>query len=346
MLTSKSIKKHLIYHPNPVVSFMKKPRIIITDPIHPEAIRRLSQEGLEVTELPEDEKGFLSKHIEDYQAILCRTSTVLDKPTLAKAKNLACIALASTGWDRIDIEEATRRGIAVLGLPSHNKDIDAERDGNFVSVAEHTILLILAILGDFYHANQSLKDGRWEKKLLIGQELAGKTVGLVGVGRIASLVARRLTNFRVNLIGYDKFVTSKQAREIGVELVSLDVLCKTSDIISIHMPKTTETIGMLGVREFSLMKNGVFIVNTARAAIMDESILIESLKNGKVLRAALDVFHNEPHGINWELIRMSNVISTPHIGGSTHEAWRRISLLASENAISFFRGDVRNRINI
>lgn len=326
---------------------MKKPlRIIVTDPIHPDAIIRLSEAGFDVMELPEEEKARVAEYIEPHHAIVCRTSTVLDAPTLARAENLSCIALASTGWDRIDVEEATRRNISILGLPSHNKEIDPERDGNFVSTSEHTILLILAALGDFYHANQSMKEGRWEKKFLVGHELAGKTVGFLGFGRIASLVARRLANFRVNLIAYDKFVSQEKADEYGVKLVSLDEFCKQSDIITIHMPKTPETIGLLGAHEFSLMKDGVFIVNTARAAIMDEPVLIDALKSGKVARAALDVFHDEPNDLNWDLIRMPNVIATPHIGGSTHEAWRRISLSAVENVISFFKGEVRNKINI
>lgn len=325
---------------------MKKLKILITDPIHPDAILRLSHEGFEVVELSEEEKGQLPERIEPYHAIICRTSTVLDAPTFARAKNLSCIALASTGWDRIDIGEATRHNISVLGLPSHNKEIEPERDGNFVSTSEHAILLMLAALGDFYHANQSLKEGRWEKKFLVGHELADKTIGILGFGRIGSLVARRLKAFRPRLIAYDKFVSQEEADRYDVELVTLDELCKQSDIISIHMPKTPETTGMLGAREFGLMKDGVFIVNTARAAIMDESALIAALKSGRVRRAALDVFHDEPNGLNWDLIKMPNVIATPHIGGSTHEAWRRISLSATENVISFFNGEVHNKINI
>lgn len=324
----------------------KNYKIIVTDSIHPDAILRLSQEGFEVTELPEEKKGQLLELIEPYHAIICRTSTILDAATLARATNLSCIALASTGFDRIDIDEATKRNISVLGLPSHNKEIEPERDGNFVSTAEHAILLMLAALGDFYHANQSMKEGRWEKKFLVGHELANKTVGLLGFGRIAGLVAHRLVGFRVRLMAYDKFVSQEKAHEYGVKLVPLDELCRQSDIISIHMPKTSDTAGMIGAREFALMKDGVFIVNTARAAIMDENALIAALKSGKVCRAALDVFHDEPRGLNWNLVRMPNVIATPHIGCSTHEAWRRISLSAADNVISFFNGNVRNKINI
>lgn len=324
----------------------KNLKIIVTDPIHPDAVIRLKQAGFEVTELPEEEKSRVAEYIEPYHAVVCRTSTVFDAPTLARAKNLSCIAIASTGWDRIDVSEATRRDMSILGLPSHNKEIEPERDGNFVSTSEHTILLMLAALGDFYHANQSMKEGRWEKKFLVGHELANKTVGLLGFGRIASLVARRLAGFRVRVIAYDKFVSQEKADEYGVELVPLDELCRQSDIISIHMPKTPETIGILGAHEFTLMKEGVFIINTARAAIMDELAFIEALKNGKIKRAALDVFQDEPDGLNWDLIRMPNVIATPHIGGSTHEAWRRISLSAADNVIAFFNGKVQNKINI
>ncbi|MFA7302332.1 MAG: hydroxyacid dehydrogenase [Candidatus Paceibacterota bacterium] len=323
----------------------EKKRVLISDPIHPDAVRRLVEADFDVTELLDNERSTLPGRIGPYHAVICRTSTTLDASTLALAKNLFCIAIASTGYDRIDIEEASRRNIAVLGLPSHNKGIDPERDGNFVSTAEHAVLLILAALGDFYHAHQSMKEGRWDKKYLVGHELAHKTVGFVGFGRIATLVARRLKPFHAKMIAYDGFVSREQAAQEGVELVTLDKLCTQSDVITIHIPKTSETAGMLGEREFSLMKDGVFIINTARAAVMDEKAFIAALKNGKIKRAALDVFHDEPYGLNWDLVRMPNVIATPHIGGSTHEAWRRISLSAVDNIIAFFKGTVQNKIN-
>lgn len=232
-----------------------------------------------------------------------------------------------------------------MGLPSFNPNINPECDGNFVSTAEHTILLILAALGDFYHAYKSMKEERWEKKFLVGHELANKTVGLLGFGRIAGLVAHRLKPFKVRIIAYDKYVSKEKAKESGVELLSLNEFCRQSDIISIHIPKSKETESILGAHEFSLMKDGVFIINTARAAIMDELALIKALKSGKVRRAALDVFHDEPDGLNWNLVKMENVIATPHVGGSTHEAWRRISLSTADNIISFFRGNPQNVLN-
>ena len=325
---------------------MGNQKLLITDPIHPDALQHLVEAGLEVDELSEKERDDLPERVGKYDALICRTSTIIDAALLARAPRLQCVAIASTGYDRIDIVEAKKRGIAVLGLPSFNPDIDPEHDGNFVSTAEHTMLLILAALGNFYDATKSMKEGRWEKKFLVGRELAGKTVGLLGFGRIASLVARRLAPFRTTTIAYDTYVSKERAAEFGVELVPLEELCRRSDVITIHLPKTKETEGMLGAREFSLMKDGVFLINAARAAIMDESALIASLKSGKVARAALDVFHDEPSGLNWDLVRMPHVIATPHIGGSTHEAWRRISLSAADNVIAFFQGDVRNRINV
>lgn len=320
--------------------------VLITDPIHPDAVSRLKEAGFAVKELPEGGKGSLASVITPYGAVICRTSTVLDAAVFGSAKNLRCVAIASTGFDRIDLAEATRHGVAVCGLPSFNPDIDPERDGNFVSTAEHAILLILAALGDLYEAAHGLKDGRWEKKHLVGSELAHKTVGLLGVGRIATLVARRLAPFKVRLIGYDTYVPKEKAAAVGVELVPLDEFCRQADIISVHLPKTEETSGMMGEAQFALMKDGVFIVNTARAAILDEQALVRALESGKVKRAALDVFHDEPDGRNRELIALPNVIATPHIGGSTHEAWRRISLNAAENVIACSRGEERNRINV
>lgn len=325
-------------------------RILITDPIHPDAVTRLTEAGFDVTELPETERSQLLDTVAPYEAIICRTSTPITAEVFDRAPKLAVVAIASTGYDRIDIEEAKRRKVAVLGLPSFDPSIDPEHDGNFVSTAEHAILLILAALGDFYHAYQSMKDGRWEKKHLVGNELAGKTVGFFGFGRIATLVARRLKPFRVRLIAYDPYASSEKAVTEGVELVSFETFCREVDIISIHAPKTSETEGKLDQAAFDQMKDGVFIINTARSAIVDQSALVQALESGKVRRAAFDVFHDEPDGVHTglsrEIIQMQNVIATPHIGGSTHEAWRRISMRSAENIIAYFNGDVRNRINV
>jgi len=323
---------------------MKK--ILITDPIHPDAILQLQKSGFEVTELTEENKQNLSNIIAPYNAIICRTSTTIGCTELDAAKNLEVIALASTGFDRIDAKEASVRNIPILGLPSWSPDIDPERDGNFVSTAEHSIMLILATLGDFSHAYQSMKEGRWEKKFLIGNELANKTVGFIGFGRIAGLVAKRLKAFRVTMIAYDPYIISpEKAHSLGVEMVSMEELYRRSDIIDIHAPRTPETTGMIDDSAFSQMKDGVFIINTARAAIINEDSLLRALESGKVHRIALDVFHDEPNGINTNLIKHPSVIATPHIGGSTHEAWRRISLSTANNIISFFNGTVRNRLN-
>ena len=327
---------------------MKK-RVLITDPIHPDAIERLVEAGFDVTELSEAERSQLPALAEPYDAIVCRTSTTCDVALFEQAPKLSVIAIASTGYDRIDIQEAKKRGIPILGLPSFNPDIDPERDGNFVSTAEHAVLLILAALGDFYHAYESMKEGRWDKKHLVGNELAGKTVGLFGFGRIATLVARRLAPFRVRVIAYDPYASIEKAAAEGVTLVSFEEFCRDVDIISIHAPKTDETEGKIGRNAFALMKDDIFIVNTARSAINEETALIEALKSGKVKRAAFDVFHDEPDGVHEgasrELIQMPNVIATPHIGGSTHEAWRRISLSAADNIIAFFHGEIRNQLN-
>lgn len=324
-------------------------KVLITDPVHPDAITRLRQEGYSVTELEDGEQDRLKDLIAPYHALVCRTSTTCDSDVFRNAPNLKAVAIASTGYDRIDTEEAKRHGVAVLGLPSFNQDIDPEKDGNFVSTAEHAMLLILSVLGDFYHAYESMKGGRWEKKFLVGNELANKTVGLFGFGRIATLVARRLKAFRVRVIAHDPYVAPEKAAREGVELVSFEDFCAQADLISIHAPRTPETEGKLDARAFSMMKDGVFIVNTARAIIINEADLIDALHSGKVKRVAMDVFHDEPNGVHQgmtrKLIEMPCVIATPHIGGSTHEAWRRISMTAAENVIAHLKGEVvKNRI--
>ncbi|MBP6860227.1 MAG: hydroxyacid dehydrogenase [Candidatus Pacebacteria bacterium] len=324
-------------------------KVLVTDPVHPDSITRLKEEGYSVTELEDGARDRLKDFIAPYHAMVCRTSTTCDSDVFANAPNLKAVAIASTGYDRIDTEEAKRRGVAILGLPAMNHEIDPEKDGNFVSTAEHTMLLILSVLGDFYQAYESMKEGRWDKKFLVGNELANKTVGLFGFGRIATLVARRLKAFRVNVIAHDPYATPEKAKEEGVELVSFEEFCKRSDLISIHAPRTPETEGKLNAEAFAQMKDGVFIVNTARAIIINEPDLIEALKAGKVKRVAMDVFHDEPNGVHQgmsrKLIEMPCVIATPHIGGSTHEAWRRISMTAAENVIAHLKGEVvKNRI--
>lgn len=324
----------------------KKIKIIIANPIHRDAISLLRSSGFSVTRHETKSKKDLLQSIRNHQAIICRTATKLDKEFFAAAENLKCVGLASTGYDHIDLEEASKRGVYVFGLPSENPKINVYKSGNFISTAEHTILLILASARNFYQAVSSTKEGRWEKNNLMGREIYGKTLGIVGFGRIGKLVAQRASGLGMKIIAHDPHLSQEHANVHGARLVSLATLCKKADIITIHAPQTPETIGLIDQKCFSLMKPGVVIINAARASIINEDALLANIKNGKVRSAAIDVFKNEPLDAPSELIGMPNVIATPHIGGSTEEALRRISMDTAKNIISYLKyGRKTNAIN-
>lgn len=325
---------------------MRKNSVLITDPIHPEAIKLLKNSGFGVKYICEKSTHQLLATVERYDAIICRTSTKIDREMLDAAKNLKCIGVAATGWDHIDAEEATRRGVVLLGLPPGNKSVNPERQGSFLPTAEHTILCMLAAAGNFYPAVASLKQGKWERYNFVGTELYGKTLGIVGLGRVGGLVAKRAAAFGMNIIGYDPYASDDVAKNSNVKLVTLKRLCQKSDFITVHTHKTSETINLLDKKHFAYMKQGVIVINTARAAVINEQALVSALRSKKVRCAVLDVFENEPHGINMELVKLPNVLATPHIAGVTDEAWRRVSLQTAKDVIGYLKyGRTKNAIN-
>lgn len=321
-------------------------KVLIIDPIHQDAVEILKNAGFLVDEASTKSRAFLNKSVYKYDVVICRTSTEIDGNFLAKATSLKCIGLCSTGYDRIDIKEANRKGVAVIGLPSHNKKVDIYNDGNFISTAEHTLLLILASLRNFYIACQSIKKGKWIKSKLMGNELYGKTVGIIGFGRIGKLVALRLQVFGVRVLAYDPHVEESTIRKYKAEPVSLSRLCKQSDIITIHVHKNKDTIDLIAKNEIDMMKEGVILINTSRASVINEDLVLEALKKGKIKRFGVDVFHDEPNGRNRLLIQKDEVIATPHVGGSTHEALRRISISLVKNVMQYLdTGKTPNQIN-
>jgi D-3-phosphoglycerate dehydrogenase len=321
-------------------------KTLVVDPIHEEAVRYLSEHGFNVKiELfPDPEK--LVGLLQDYDILICRTNTKLPNSFFAAVPHLTCVALASTGYDQIDLAAATKHNTAIIGLPSDNKNIDIRTHGNFISTAEHTILMILAVLGNYFHAADSMKNQLWEKPNFMGTEANKKTLGIIGLGRIGKLVAARAQAFGMKVIAYDPYVSREEMSSHNTDKVSFDKLCAESDVISIHTPKTPETTNMIDANAFAKMKDGVFLVNAARSEVVDTPALINALNSGKVARAALDVFKNEPYEIEWELVMHDNVIPTPHIAGSTHEALRRISLSTVQSLVNFIHnGDDSNVIN-
>ncbi len=312
-------------------------KVIVTDPIAKEAVELMEKEGLKVdvkTDLDEEE---LMRIIDKYDAIIVRSRTKITREIIDRAKNLKVIGRAGVGVDNIDVDYATEKGILVVNAPG----------GNTVSAAEHTIGLLLSLIRKIPQADRSVKEGKWERKKFMGVELRGKTIGIIGLGRVGYEVAKRVRAFEMNVLAYDPYISEERAKSVGAKLVSLEELLRNSDFISIHVPKTKETVNMISYDEFRIMKDGVYIINTARGGIVNENALYEALKSGKVAGAALDVFEKEPPDSDNPLLKLDNVIATPHIGASTREAQMMVGIAIAKEIINFFKGlPVRNAVNL
>ncbi|MDK1032505.1 MAG: phosphoglycerate dehydrogenase, partial [Planctomycetia bacterium] len=277
----------------------------------------------------------LKEIIGGFDGIIVRSATKLTRDVIARAKSLKVIARAGVGVDNVDVEAATKRGILVLNTP----------DGNTVSAAELAIGMMLALARNIPLLDKSVKDGKWLRGETVGTELFGKVLGLVGLGRIGSEVARRAHAFGMKVIAHDPYVSPEQAAHLEVETVSLTRLLKASDFISIHSPLNPETRGMIGKRQFALMKKGVRIVNGARGGIIDEGSLLAAIKSGTVAGCALDVFEQEPP-VDRTLICLPQVVCSPHIGASTEEAQETVARQAVEQMLDALDGKhVRNAVN-
>jgi len=257
-----------------------------------------------------------------------------DAEVLGSARKLKIVSRHGIGVDAVDLEAATANGIIVTNTPGVNT----------ISVAEYTMALILALLRMIPEAGASLKSGRWEGLRFVGRELAGLKLGIVGLGSIGAEVAKRARGFRMEVLYVDKRRSLELEGELGLTYRSIEDLLKEADIISIHLPLTPETKGLIGREEIALMKKGVYIVNTARGGILNVDALEEALREGKVAGAALDVFDPEPPDFNHPIFKMENVILTPHIAAYTLEAIRRVDLMAAENIMKAIRGEVPEHV--
>jgi D-3-phosphoglycerate dehydrogenase len=275
-------------------------------------------------------------HLADADALLIRSAVTVTREILEKAPKLRVIGRAGVGVDNVDQETATARGVVVMNTPG----------GNAISVAEHTLALMLALARSVSNASASTKGGKWEKKKFLGTELNGKTLGIIGLGNIGMQVARRARPFGMTIIAYDPFVSPLLAHDLGVEMADLERLYAASDYISLHLAVTAETKNLLNREAFARMKDGVRIVNCARGELLDEGALEEALNSGKVAGAALDVFAKEPPAGS-PLLAHDNVIATPHIGGSTEEAQETIGIRIAQQVRDYLRdGVVLNAVNM
>jgi len=297
-------------------------RILVSDKLANEGVEILKAEkGFEVdvkTGLKPEE---LKKIIKDYDAIIIRSATKLKADIIEAADNLKFIGRAGVGLDNVDLKAATKKGIVAINTPA----------GNTTSTAEQTMALILALSRNTPQACASLKSGKWERSKFGGVELRGKTLGVIGLGRIGSTVAFICKAFGMQVIAYDPFLSMEIAIQKGVEMVEkLEALLKVADYITVHIPKSKETTDLISDKEFNLMKKTVRVINCARGGIVNEAALIRALQEGRIAGAAVDVYDQEPPDFNSPLLQMENCIATPHLGASTDEAQINVAVEIAE----------------
>ncbi len=312
-------------------------KVLISDNLHQAGVDILKQHpNIEVDFRPGLSPEELQAAIQEADGLAIRSATKVTVDLINNAPRLKVIGRAGTGLDNVDIPAASKRGIVVMNTPG----------GNTITTAEHALSLMLALARNIPQASQTMREGLWEKKKYQGTEIFNKTLGIIGLGRIGSVVAERALGLRMRVIVYDPFVTRDMASSLGVEVVSLDELLARSDFLTIHTPKTKETTKLLGKKAFHKMKPGVRLINCARGGIVDEAALYEALTEGKVAAAALDVFETEPPPADFPLRTLPNVILTPHLGASTEEAQANVSVAICEQILEYLLyGTIMNAVN-
>lgn len=303
-------------------------RILVTEPLSESGIELLRRDFQVDVRLELAGTG-LEQEIGSYDAMIVRSQTQVTAEVIAAAENLKVVARAGIGLDNVDVEACTRRGVMVVNAPQ----------SNIVSAAEHTLALLLAQARNIPQADAALRRGEWARERFQGVELAGKTLGVIGVGRVGAMVAHRALAFGMRVIAFDPYVSRDRAREMGVELMpTLEAVLVQADLITIHLPRTPETEGMIGERELGLVKPGARLVNTARGGIVDEDALAKALKDGRLAGAALDVFAEEPI-TQHPLFEFEQVVMTPHLGASTVEAQDKAGTAIAEMVRLALRGE-------
>ena len=287
---------------------MSTPIVLIAEELSPAGIAQL-ESGFEIRHADGADRAQLLPALAEADAVIIRSATTIDAEALEHAPRLRVVARAGIGLDNVDVAAATRAGVMVVNAPT----------SNIVSAAEHAIALLLALARNVPQAMASLRSGQWKRAPFTGVEMQGKVAGLLGLGKIGVLVAQRLAAFGMTVIAYDPYVAAARGAQLGVRLVSLEELLAESDVISVHLPKNAETVGIIADRQLHMVKPGVLIVNAARGGIVDEAALASALIDGRVAGAALDVYATEPC-TDSPLFGLPNVVVTPHLGASTHEA--------------------------
>lgn len=310
-------------------------KVLVAEPMAPAGVQMLkSQPGWNV--VVSDPKGY-AEHLVDCEALFVRSAVKVTRDVLANAPKLRVIGRAGVGVDNVDLDAATAAGVLVMNTPG----------GNAVSVAEHTLALMLGLARMIPQATASTTSAKWEKKRFLGNELRGKILGIVGLGSIGREVVKRARAFEMRALAYDPYVSPHAAADIGVELAALEKLYAESDYLSLHVALTTETRHMLNSDAFSKMKHGVRIINCARGELIDEAALFDAMLSGKVAGAGLDVFDPEPPSANNPLLQAPNLIATPHIAGSTEEAQEIVGIRIVEQVIEYLQNGIAiNAVNM
>ncbi|MCX6514931.1 MAG: phosphoglycerate dehydrogenase [Actinobacteria bacterium] len=303
-------------------------RIVIAEEIAEAGLDRLRSAGFNVDVQLDKSATELHTILDGAHALIVRSATMVDAAMLAAGKQLVVVARAGVGLDNIDVEAATKQGVMVVNAPQ----------SNVLSAAEHTMALILSIARNVPQAHSALTAGRWERSKWEGIELAGKTLGILGLGRIGTLVAQRARAFDMRLVAYDPFVSAERGRELGVEMTTLERVVEQADVLTIHLPKNKETTGIINADMLKRAKRSLRIVNVARGGIADEADLAEALRNGTIAGAALDVFTKEPV-TDSPLFDLGNIVVTPHLGASTREAQDRAGEVVADMVQLALNGD-------
>ncbi len=312
------------------------PKILVLDNLSEEGVKVFREEGFDVDVKPPQKPDELAAILGDYDGLVVRSGTKVTAEALENAKRLKVIGRAGVGTDNIDKAVATQMGIVVMNTPG----------GNTISTCEHTLALLLALCRNIPAADASMKAGRWDRKKFMGREIRGKTLGIVGAGRIGSEVAKRAQAFEMKVIAFDPILTATKAEAMGVELVSLDELIERADFITVHAPKSEKTNNMFRAEHFKRMKKSCCIVNCARGGIINEQDLAEALKQGEIAGAALDVYTSEPFKDN-PFVELDNIVMVPHLAASTGEAQLSVAVDVAKQMSDYIKtGAIVNAVNV
>jgi D-3-phosphoglycerate dehydrogenase len=313
---------------------MSKPVVLIAEELSPATIAVLG-DGFEIRYCDGANRDELLTALAQANAILVRSATKVDAEAISSAPNLKLVARAGVGLDNVDIPAATAANVLVVNAPT----------SNIVSAAELAVALLLSVARNVVPANIALKDGQWKRSKFGGVELQGKTVGIIGMGKIGMLVAQRLAGFDMKFVAYDPYVSVAPTGGPEIKMVLLDELLALSDFVTIHIPKTAETTGLISAAALSKMKPTAFVINAARGGVLDESALYDALVGGKLAGAGLDVYATEPC-TDSPLFGLDNVVATPHLGASTEEAQEKAGIAVAESVVAAFAGrDVPGAVN-